>query len=237
MGSVSDPNPRVEALLVRVVSCSILALGLSCAPPSSTLVATPAPAEVDGHGWYDTADPSPVLGRVHVSVAEERYTLTGATAEELAADLHARRPRDERFTGWTRWRLRWRFEPVEVGQRCRVGPVDVDLDLTTVLPAWDAPEDADPLLVVAWVDYLDALEHHEEGHAALAREAAERIRDRLTELPAARDCDALRSFAHTVGHAEVERLRAANAHLDDVTGHGATQGAVFPGPGRLAASR
>ena len=216
---------------MRLVFLSLL---VSCSPPGAVLVSTPAPAEVDGDGYHDTADPSPVLGRVHVTVHEERYQLTGATAEELSQDLHRRRPRDERFTGWTRWRLRWRFEPTEDAHGCSVGPVDVDLDLTTVLPTWAASVDADPRLIDAWRDYLVALEEHERGHGDLAREAAERIRDQLTAIPPTRDCALLRDHAHRVGHAEVQRLRHDNAQLDETTGHGATQGAIFPGPERLA---
>lgn len=216
----------------------VLAMTLAaCSPPTSAITATPTPAEVDGVGWQDTADPSPVIGKVHVIDREERYELHGRTAEELSANLRERRPRDERFTGWTRWRLRWRFEPVKEGGRCHVGPVDVDLDITTVLPSWEAPEDADPRLIIAWSAYLEALEEHESGHGELAQAAATRIRDRLTDLAPARSCDQLRQHAHAVGHEEVDALRVANAELDHVTGHGATQGAIFPGPGRLTASK
>jgi len=228
------PKTWLEVFVVRWSPALTLALVTSCAPPTSALMSTPAPAEVQGEGWHDTADPAPVIGRVHVSLNEERYDLRGRTAEELSADLHRRRPRDERFTGWTRWRLRWRFEPTEDGGQCHVGPVDVDLELTTVLPRWKTPDDADPRLIVAWSSYLTALEEHESGHADLAREAAERIRDRLTDLEPARDCATLRRTAHHLGHAEVDALRHANAHLDETTGHGASQGAVFPGPDRLA---
>lgn len=214
---------------------AILPLLVCCSPPGAVMVSTPAPAEVDGDGYHDTADPSPVLGRVHVTMHEERYELRGRTAAELSQDLHRRRPRDERFTGWTRWRLRWRFEPTEGQLGCEVGPVDVDLELTTVLPRWETSQAADPRLVQAWSDYLEALEVHEQGHGDLAREAAERIRDRLTAIGPAVDCASLRDQAHRVGHAEVQRLRRDNAWLDESTGHGATQGAIFPGPDRLVA--
>lgn len=217
----------------------VLPVLVSCTPPAVAVVQTSAPVErVDDlgfdHDWEDTADLAPVIGRVHTVLHDERYTLHGRTAHELATDLHVQRPRDERFTGWTRWRLRWRFEPHAFEGSCYVGPVDVDLELTTVLPEWEPPEGADPRLVSAWDGYLDALQHHEEGHADLARDAAERIRDRLTDLAPDVDCGRLRELAHDIGHEEVQRLRDDNAHLDEVTAHGATQGAIFPGPRRLA---
>jgi predicted secreted Zn-dependent protease len=196
---------------------------LSCAPPLSGALTLPADARVAA----PRPEPSP---RIAVHRTVEHYTLEGRTARELALDLHAKRPRPERFTGWTRWRLRWRFEPRPGPATCRPGTVSVDLDLTTVLPAWTPPPDADPELPGAFQDYLEALTHHEAGHAELAETSARRLGEALRALPPMEDCDALRARAQAVGEAEVAWLREANATFDHHTDHGATQGAIFPRP-------
>jgi predicted secreted Zn-dependent protease len=180
------------------------------------------------------ATTGPVTGTVHVRRSEERYHLAGATAFELADDLRRHRPRDERFTGWTRWRLRWRIEPERRGGLCHPGPVDVHLEVTTVLPEWEAPPDASPLLRSQWATYIDALADHEAGHADLAETTADRIRDGIAALAPHVSCTALRALAHAYGRAEVDLLRNRNRDFDEDTGHGATQGAIFPGGEALA---
>lgn len=206
---------------------------LACTPPSAA-VSGPPPAESFGIGGPDTESTGPVTGTVHVRRSEERYALRGATAYDLADDLRQRRPRDERFTGWTRWRLRWRIEPERRDGLCHPGPVDVHLSVTTVLPEWEAPPEASPLLRAQWGQYIDALLEHESGHADLAEDAADRIRDGIAELAPTRSCATLRSQAHAHGRAEVERLRSMNRDFDTHTAHGATQGAIFPGSEALA---
>ena len=206
---------------------------LACTPPSAA-VSGPPPAESFGVGGPDTDSTGPVTGTVHVVRSEERYLLRGLTAEDLAEDLRHRRPRDERFTGWTRWRLRWRIEPERRDGLCHPGPVDVHLEVTTVLPDWEAPLEASPMLRSEWAHYMDALVEHESGHADLAEEAADRIRDGIAALAPHRSCASLRTLAHTHGRAEVDRLRLLNREFDEHTGHGATQGAIFPGADVLA---
>lgn len=210
----------------------LIAGSLSCAPPASVLIASPAPAESQGDAGFDTDGGIPT-GRVLVQRTEQRYSLRGSTAWELGEDLRRRRPRDERFTGWTRWRLRWRIDPARQGARCHPGPVDVTLELTTVLPSWTPPADADPRLVEAFGSYLEALEEHEAAHGALAERTAHRIRDVLQDLEPTESCDDIRALAHATGHAEVSRLRQRNESYDALTNHGATQGAVFPTEHRL----
>ncbi|MFK7926928.1 MAG: DUF922 domain-containing protein [Myxococcota bacterium] len=194
----------------------------------------PPRVEVEGVGFMDTEDTDAVEGALRVHVDEQRYLLSGRTARDLLVDLSHHRPSDERFTGWTRWRLKWRFEPDVRAGDCRVAAVDVDLSLTTVLPAWEPPVDANPALVTAWDAYIRALEHHESGHSDLAVEAAERIHESLSALPASDSCSALKTLANEVGQAEVRRLRIENGSFDAHTQHGARQGAVFPRPEELA---
>lgn len=213
----------------------VLLLGtvMACTPPTSS-VGSPAPPEVLGVGFMDTADSDVVQGEVTTLRREERYLLRGRTAADLVADLEQRRPRDERFTGWTRWKMKWRFEPNLSGGTCAVAVVDVDLELTTVLPAWEPPVDADPALVAAWDGYLRALEAHEAVHGALARSAADRVHQALSALPGQDDCDRMRDLVNLTGQSEVQRLRLENSAFDTHTEHGASQGAIFPGPDRLA---
>jgi predicted secreted Zn-dependent protease len=173
-------------------------------------------------------------GVVSIERTVERYYLHGSTGHDLTLDLASKRTAGERFTGWTRWRTRWTFQPVHTERGCEVGPVDVQLLITQVLPGWHTPDDADPEFLMRWRDYLDALEEHENHHAHLAESAAQRIQATLQSLPARASCEQMRHEANRVGHQQVEDLRRANHLYDDVTGHGATQGAIFPASGALA---
>jgi len=181
--------------------------------------------------WPDTQ------GLVTVDRATERYTLQGVTAADLARDLLLQRPRGEHFTGWTQWRLRWAFEPHNGPDGCEVGAVDVNLNITQVLPSWAPPERADPDLVERWDVYLYALEEHEDYHARLAVQTAQRLQRVLEALPAQPNCTQTRREANRSGDAQVADLRRANHLYDSVTGHGAAQGAIFPSSGTVAHPR
>lgn len=192
---------------------------VACGPPLSGLV---EPAR-------GTLAPPSTGARVRVTHATETYALHGASAAALRTDLSRQRPSDERFTGWTRWRLRWRFSPHTDAVGCTLDDVVVELHLTTVLPTWEAPARATPGLRRAWATYTTALETHEAIHGHLAVAAAHHLARDLEHLGHSEDCERLEARAEVVGRAHVRELRAANARFDAETQHGAATGAVFPG--------
>lgn len=177
------------------------------------------------------ASTGPVVPDPDIQVRERtiHYHVAGATVEELAASLDASALRvDGRpFRGTTDWNVHWRFRYGPDGTGCRVTDVDVDLRVTTTVPRWDPPAEAERDLALRWAAYREALDAHEAGHRDLAVAAANEVRRTLAGLRTA-SCAGMSEEANARGRWVVERYRAEQRRYDRETGHGRTQGASWP---------
>ncbi|MEP0546279.1 MAG: DUF922 domain-containing protein [Rhodothermales bacterium] len=157
------------------------------------------------------------------------YDIEGDTPHALAVQLGKRGPqaRGRRFFGMTEWEVnaeyRWRERP----SGCSIDELTVHVAVQTHLPRWRRPAHASPSLRGAWSQFLAALDGHEDGHRALAEEAAESIRRRLGALRA-RTCGRIEAQAHREMVALLNEYERRNLAYDAETGHGRTQGAVWP---------
>jgi len=124
-------------------------------------------------------------------------------------------------------RLRWHYHTHAEASQCVLDTVIVTIESEIFVPSWDPPSSARVELRAQWRDFLAALEEHEQGHRALTMVGAMRLRDSLLALRASR-CGDLGLAVQVVGNRLSSRIHADNAHYDDVTQHGATQGAVWP---------
>ena len=171
----------------------------------------------------------PVLPGMVVRSDEEHYTIFGSTAAELRRAMREAGPAENgrRWDGYTSWNLRWRFR---YGMRtgfCRITKVTVEYEPRIVLPRWNAPADAPAMLRAQWNEFARALRTHEEGHRNIGAEAARQILRRIGDvtLPS---CTHMAAEANRVGHRTLDEFRARQRQYDEETGHGRTQGAVWP---------
>ena len=180
-------------------------------------------ASVVGGG---VAAPSPP---VRTRVEERTYAVTGARADEILASMAAAAPRTdgETFFGLTVTELSFRYVHRAEADSCRLHDVQVTLDVSVALPAWTPAPDAPYALRRDWARFDGSLRRHEDHHRVLAERGAERIRAEMDGL-AAPTCAGVDAEARR----RAERLRietdAAHRRYDDETGHGRTQGAVWP---------
>ena len=163
--------------------------------------------------------------------AIEYFTVNGATARELDAEIDAKGPVGEngrRSDGYTRWHMNWTFgfDSSEAG--CKASHIVVDLDIHMILPRWSAPAGADPALRSRWDRYLSALRTHEDGHRDRAEAAARDVRRALLMEPGARNCDALKNRLNSRANALLDDLRKQQAAYDRETAYGQKQGVIRP---------
>jgi predicted secreted Zn-dependent protease len=164
-----------------------------------------------------------------IRVSEAFYDIRGSTAEELHREMQRLGPEEDgrRFHGHTGWTVNWRFVSQPSGRACRATRVEVTAEITITLPRWRTPPDAPDDLRPQWDAYLAALRVHEEGHRDLAVAAARRAHSRLSGFRTS-DCRDFNRDANAEGQRILDRLRADNRRYDEKTGHGRTQGAVWP---------
>lgn len=169
---------------------------------------------------------------VEPTIRIEYYTVSGATAEEIQADLQRLGPKIEsgkRFHGLTTWELAWKYRNARDGRQCWVTSVTTYVTITTVLPKWEPPSGpVNAALVAKWDRYINALTRHEEGHQRYGIEAAHEIDRRIMKLPRYPNCDLLEQAVRKTGNEVLTQAKEKSTRYDVRTRHGATQGAVFP---------
>jgi predicted secreted Zn-dependent protease len=168
---------------------------------------------------------------LRVVTVHHDYAIAGQTAAELRAAMNRRGPLDasrERFDAVTNWWINWYYRYGRSGTRCTIASADVRVRIVFTLPRWRPGPGAAPALVRKWNRYLQALRRHENGHSGHAVVEGKRILTGLRRLAPRPSCAQLGAAADALGHAEIRRGNAWDVAYDRRTGHGATQGAVFP---------
>lgn len=173
----------------------------------------------------------PVLADVQTRAQTEHYDIRGSSAADLRAEMRARGPAGpdgRRFDGYTRWYVSWRYTFRSGGSQCAIDRTATEVRVTTTLPRWTDEARADSALRGQWQRYLAALTQHEDGHAQNGLGAARDIDAAIARLPAEPTCDALGARANAAGQAILRQYNQRDLDYDRETGHGRSQGAVFP---------
>ena len=166
---------------------------------------------------------------VRVTAVDAFYDVAGTDASTIAAALQRQGPRDGSgaWAGSLSWTFNWTYQPVREGGSCRATAAAVDLRLTYTLPRLASSVEPSPVVRERWERFLVALRYHEDGHAALAVEAADELARDIEAAPPARSCPELQSTVESTAQASLARHQDAQAVYDEQTGHGAAQGARF----------
>lgn len=210
--------------------------------PTMLPSATPAPSPTP----TATTSPTPTFEFVGSSVTEEtrgsvtlvlitnlvNYDITGRTADELDAQMRVRGPNDP--LGSSRWYalteplFDWQVPCSCTETGCVTGPVSIMLTLTYTFPRWLPPAGADEALRVRWAAFEAALLEHERGHGALAIECAWQLGETFAALPPVASCAELDRAVLAASQPVFAVCRDAQRQYETETGHGQTQGVVWP---------
>jgi predicted secreted Zn-dependent protease len=121
----------------------------------------------------------PALAAARDSFRIEYFTIRGSTMTELRDDLKRVGPVGEtgmRGDAYTEYRIAWQSSMTFKDGSCRAHDVNVDLDVTMLLPRWEKPASVTAELVHSWEGFSAVLREHEDGHYRLAVEAAQEVR-------------------------------------------------------------
>lgn len=161
--------------------------------------------------------PSPVGVSVQSRVGY--YDVTGATIPEIRSQIGAHGPtlltRDSRRAyAVTRHQMQWRYEYArDAPGGCEIRDVKVRVDVAIIYPRWNAPATPDSA-VSAWWDGMSArLKEHEEGHAILVLDSADRIVQALRGMSGG-SCDALGIRANRIAQRHYSDMRELQQRFD-----------------------
>ena len=166
-----------------------------------------------------------------VTVKTEYYDIYGWTAEELREQMvrfgvvwRDGKTYDALTTWLARWRYTWKSGP----NRCWITGVETSVEVLHRYPRWVNKDKAAPELQHHWTRYMSHLETHENGHKDIGIAATAAIEKAIRQMPAHRSCRALEAAANALAEETLDTYRTHEADYDRKTGHGRTQGAVFP---------
>lgn len=173
----------------------------------------------------------PIWGSCQLSVDTQRrfYMIEGNTAEEIRENLDTNRSAATEgisFDAYTHWYITWNYKFLQSPGSCTIDAVATHIAVEQILPQLITPV-ADELQD-RWNRYIEALQHHENGHKNIGIQAAEKINRLLEQLNPKTNCAALEQTVNQTAEDILRQYNLIEKKYDKETQHGAKTGAVFP---------
>ena len=185
---------------------------------------------VSGGGVAPEAEPGVRESPVFTIIDVNTYEVEGASEDVLLAGLRALGPRANgaEFFGLTETQMTYRYWKDQTeDEGCRLEQIRVDLNVTITLPRWKASRIAPYRLRRSWDRFDRALRRHEDGHREIAEWSAREVYHALRSLRAP-TCETVDTEAHALAMRLREVSEQRQKAYDHQTGHGRTQGAIWP---------
>jgi len=190
-------------------------------------------------GRFDAASVDKALqpgmqNRVVAPVVTEKYEyyeIRGNSEKELRGQMCRNGCAfndGEKYDSVTSWQWRLIYGYDRVPGACALDSFRVALEIKYRYPKWVRTGDAAQPLIDKWDGYMKNLITHENGHRDIAVEAAAELTRAVAAWPPAATCAELDREMRALGHERMKKLNADEKGYDETTGHGKTQGAVFP---------
>ena len=159
------------------------------------------------------------------------YEIEGLTAEQLRDQMNQLGRKDEYGNHWdayTEWYITWLYPYAQNAEGCSIGEIEIEVEVTFEFPRWNASASASPDLITKWDDFLNALQNHEDGHYAIAIDAACEILVAINSLSSYPSCLSLDETVETTTEQILDLYRERETDYDRDTEHGRSQGVSFP---------
>ena len=163
-------------------------------------------------------------------VTTNYYVFGGTNAAQLHAAMIAARPWKQpmNFDAHTKWDINTSFRYSRLDGEHRLSGIEVKTKVAITLPRWIPGKPVPRELVSRWQKLFIALSVHEQGHLQLALAASAEVNRRLHELGGYPSSQELTAAANRALSETIEEYRDRERKYDSLTGHGRTQGAIFP---------
>jgi predicted secreted Zn-dependent protease len=161
----------------------------------------------------------------------EYYEVCGCCEEELQCDLKEKciRWKDgHKYDSLTSWDMKWDHGYDRISEACTIKSFKPIIEITYHYPRWKMTDDAPRSLVEKWDRYLKNLIVHEHGHRDRVLEAATDLSLAVAQMNPASSCADLDRNIRALFRTRMEKMKQAQREYDEITKHGATQGAAFP---------
>jgi predicted secreted Zn-dependent protease len=177
--------------------------------------------------------PLSIWATPEIYFSQTYYKIKGYTAEELRKQLNLLGPvnkgkRYDAYLSWyINWNYNWRYDNPSQNP-CYITELKVTAKIVSTLPEWEDKGVGDPNTQIKWDNFLSALITHEKGHEKNGNEAAIEVEKTLLSIPPQPSCKLLQDAIQSQAQSVIQQHNDWDVNYDVTTGHGKTQGAVFP---------
>ena len=159
------------------------------------------------------------------------YEVSGGSTTDLICDLKGkacRYPDGKKYDSVTKWRVGWNYGYNKSGGMCSAEGFHLTVDIVVRIPAWLHRASATQPVIDKWETYIDQLKTHENEHLDKVVQAADDLTLAVSQMPPAATCADLNREIWQMSKSRLKRLEVEQNQYDAETGHGWTQGALFP---------
>lgn len=186
-----------------------------CTRIGSYLPASSLPLNPNGQAFQLTVD------------EPKYYTIYGKTAQEIRKQMAYCTPVEGGYDAATHWWYRYSYNYFEIeGGQCAIKDVKIALHITFLFPAWQ-DSGSNPQLTSHFNQYYQSLVTHEHGHRDITIQYAQQALAAVEALPPS-PCNSIVQTVNAYADAKLQVIQQKNSAYDSETGHGASQGAIFP---------
>jgi predicted secreted Zn-dependent protease len=159
------------------------------------------------------------------------YNVTGQTIKEIANSLYKNSPiidQGKKYHAHTSWNVKWHFYWQKYSNYCEITSVTTSVDIQYILPKLISYNSLSPSVKQKWDQYYTALINHESVHKNFGISSADSIEKTLKTMGTRNTCQQLEKDAIKIGKQIIKYYNDQEKQYDQITNHGATQGANFP---------
>ena len=213
------PRRSLLLLLLPLSGCSVAPV----TPESHVTESAPvSDLRVEDSEAPVVLEPGPKLPRP--ILLRDFYEVEGESLGEIEESMRRRGPYGH--DGYTSWYVGWKYTFLWSDDECFVTSFWTTVQVRYAMPKLVENPNHSLALLAEWERYLEALREHEEGHAALALEAAaEMERVVLENHMVGTSRKELSDAIDASCRAALKRARTREQAYDRNTEHGRTQGA------------
>lgn len=148
------------------------------------------------------------------------YAVRGETAADLDAALSSNGPlvktTGSRHPGATEMKFGGSVVYAEMQDRCAVDSARITLDTRLILPRWTQRQRADRDLALIWDTLSSDIRRHEERHAEIARQYANKLKAAIERLRPRPNCTAMEAEVARVTEEVLSEHDSEQARFDRV---------------------
>lgn len=132
-----------------------------------------------------------------VTFTYENYKISGNNIDEIKRSVSENAPKTDKnygFSPFTTYEISWDYKFEKSKDSCKIASVKTEIAITHHFPELANAKLLDLKTTDKWEDHFKSLKLHENGHAKIGIEAADKIEESLSKMEPNESCSRL-SFA------------------------------------------